>query len=957
MLAKNDVLSEFKNVRSFERVDLLCSLLDLCLPYELRFLGTCLEFLGKRDFIELREDERHANNVNHLSQFRCLMDENTRRKLVLYVSLLNSCNSDCASCLNDTLTALCISDVSQVCRAEPETAEKLLDELLLLYTIAVKHPAFSLHQKTEFAAHLSRLQEEDNRLSHILYSNEDATTTTQRISKPADCIPETPCAKDSPSNNIEDRDSSSQISVNSLPNQLTCHVLSGGSVYTSAVLPSTLHQASATCLKSSETGHSVIAVGLTASPVSSELMIGPGPGPGPGMVLPLTSTSHCVMPATGDIQKGSMGHPSILAPIMCVPPESVPMPYPGHAQYSMMVPLVSHLPGPPLGCPAASMAPTLTSPSAPMTLSNMKPALSPVLPVPSPCSMSSKPASSCSLQSATTVSIASKENCNKSEQGEAQSSQPVSPANTPPPGPKSQVSNVKSSGHLPQNPLQILQQPHLTTPNQPQLPPSSQQPYHLTHMFPAGQHYLTSPKPNSTVVHQVQYYPNQIMSVGSYGQHPQSSPHVPSKYPGQWCPPEENLKEVIVREMPNYKANLQDYSPDELLDMGDDQLKDIGLSTSAIQQLRSIISKLHSSTNGVGSLNRSDAAYLNESSRRRHYHPSDNKAVSSMQGPLPGTVNYGYVVPSSYPNSINNSASNGSSFNKGSKRHLQITNQVRALQLEDDSRRPCSNSSSTSDCSSGSHSPPETPSLPLISEVPCDHHLDRGYSGKDSGAESWNSDDRLHEGERVIDDRSRGSGYQPPGMQRNLVNSRSRGLSKAPPGIPTIPRGRGHPMADKNRRDPVSSMNGVPSEMNNQPPPYAMSGATGLPSNVPYPAPPVSSFLPPTPFTTMHAFHRFQSGSFLPTGTAYPFPPNGEMWSPFHQPSHPQATHPYITAPIVAFSPAHPPPKLSCYNCGRQGHQGSDCKESTFEEITQQGQYHLDYKPFKEPGDCRDADK
>lgn len=182
MLAKNDVLSEFKNVRSYERVDLLCSLLDLCLPYELRFLGTCLEFLGKRDFIELREDERHANNVNHIAQFRSLMDENTRRKLVLYVSLLKSCNSDCANCLNDTLTALCISDVSQVCRSEPENAEKVLDELLLLYTIAVKHPAFSLHQKTEFAAHLTRLQEEDNRLSHILYSNEDGIATTPRVS-------------------------------------------------------------------------------------------------------------------------------------------------------------------------------------------------------------------------------------------------------------------------------------------------------------------------------------------------------------------------------------------------------------------------------------------------------------------------------------------------------------------------------------------------------------------------------------------------------------------------------------------------------------------------------------------------------------------------------------------------------------------------------------------------------
>lgn len=154
-----------------------------------------------------------------------------------------------------------------------------------------------------------------------------------------------------------------------------------------------------------------------------------------------------------------------------------------------------------------------------------------------------------------------------------------------------------------------------------------------------------------------------------------------------------------------------------------------------------------------------------------------------------------------------------------------------------------------------------------------------------------------------------------------------------------MPRGRGHPMADKNRRDPASSLNGVhPCEMNTNPPPYAMTGASGLPSNVAYPAPPASSFLPHTPFTSMHTFHRFQSGSFLPAGSGYPFPPNGEMWSPFHPP---QPTPPYITTPIVAFSPAHPPPKLSCYNCGRQGHQGSDCKESTFEEITQQGKCSL----------------
>lgn len=115
--------------------------------------------------------------------------------------------------------------------------------------------------------------------------------------------------------------------------------------------------------------------------------------------------------------------------------------------------------------------------------------------------------------------------------------------------------------------------------------------------------------------------------------------------------------------------------------------------------------------------------------RRRHYYPSDSKGTAAvMQGLPPGTVPYSYMVPLSYMGSTHISASNGSpSFHKGNKRHqpLQITNQVRALHLEDDSRRPCSNSSSTSDCSSGSHSPPETPSLPLISEVPSDPY-DRG---------------------------------------------------------------------------------------------------------------------------------------------------------------------------------------------------------------------------------------
>lgn len=1018
MLVKNDVLSEFASVRSCERVDLLCSLLDLCLPFELRFLGTCLEFLAKRDFYELREDERDANNVNHVSSFRSLTEENTRRKLVLYVSLLKSCNTDCANCLNDTLTALCIGDVRRVCRSQPEDGEKVLDELLLLYTIALKHPAFNVHQKTEFAEHLRSLQEEDLKLSRILSSSEDHT-----IVKPTDSIPETPCKpKDSTSKSIEDLDSpSSQYSVISQANPLTCHVLSG-SVYTSAMLPSALHQASATCLNPSHVmvsavpspvvqpadaalspdsasrlnSDTVIAVGLTASPVNSGLMMapgtgpGPGPGPGPGMVVPLAPgppSSHCMMPSPGEmgIPKGSLGHPNVMGPMMCVPPEPIPMPYPGpgpgpaHYNVGMMVPvpLVGHLPGPPLGCPPASMAPMLNSPGAtppnkPSTPPVSAPGSTPIpKPAPTSCCSYSHPSpnptvSASSQYISTTGGPASKEN-NKYEECDTQgsrSSSPLPKVPTPPAVSKApQVFNSKGLSHPPLHASQRHhQQPYRGQPNH-----SPHMPYSIPpNMFPSTQQFpppLThiSPKLNSSVMNHVPHYPNQIISIGTAPFPPQGPQHVLVKPGGQWHVPGDNLKEVIVREMPKYKANLQDLSPEELLHMGDEQLKDIGLPYNAIQQLRSIVNKLHS-TNGTNTLNRNDVLCHNENPgpRRRHFNAPENKAGAHPHygSHSHGTVGCGYPMQSSYPVNTNNSTSNG--HKSGKRQHLQITNQVRALQLEDESKRPASNSSSTSDCSSGSHSPPETPSLPHISEVPPDH-FEKGYSGKDSGAESWNSatsedkskEERLHDADRLSDDRTR-LPYQPPGIQRNSVNSRSRGMSKAPPGIPTIPRGRGHPMAEKNRLDPaVGSMNGVPSDMNNPPPPpYAISGTTGMPSNVPYPPnTPVSSFIPHTSFTTMHAFHRFQSGSFLPAGTAYPFPPNGEMWSPFHQP--PQPTPPYLATPIVAFSPAHPPPKLSCYNCGRQGHQGSDCKESTFEEITQQGQYHLDYKP----GECRESDK
>lgn len=73
---------------------------------------------------------------------------------------------------------------------------------------------------------------------------------------------------------------------------------------------------------------------------------------------------------------------------------------------------------------------------------------------------------------------------------------------------------------------------------------------------------LSSSKANSHIVNQVPAYQNQIISVGTV---PTSQPLPQTSKPcGQWYPPGDNLKEAIVREMPKYKANLQDLSPDEV---------------------------------------------------------------------------------------------------------------------------------------------------------------------------------------------------------------------------------------------------------------------------------------------------------------------------------------------------------------------------------------------------------
>ncbi|XP_047544951.1 formin-like protein 20 [Vanessa atalanta] len=162
MVCKEDVVSWFKELESYKRIDAMCTLLNMCLPFELRFIGTYLEELGKRDFQELRGAELRANNPTDLAADigGADTDSRTRRKMALYVSLLRSCNFACATTLYNAMVSLEQSGLLKGLYGD------LLEEILLLYTMALHHPAFTFDQKSHFGEILEKLKLEDQRIQY-----------------------------------------------------------------------------------------------------------------------------------------------------------------------------------------------------------------------------------------------------------------------------------------------------------------------------------------------------------------------------------------------------------------------------------------------------------------------------------------------------------------------------------------------------------------------------------------------------------------------------------------------------------------------------------------------------------------------------------------------------------------------------------------------------------------------
>ena len=162
MLYKESVVSWFKGLNGDERIDLMCLLLDCCLPWEVRFLGTYLESLAQKDYASFRRPESTANNPSDLGYLYCIEDSEIRKRLCISVALLHSTNRQAAGVLFAILKDLQVQFLGT-----SAVEEEILTEISLLLTMTANHPAFSFHQKNILRSKLKQLRESRSSCSDL----------------------------------------------------------------------------------------------------------------------------------------------------------------------------------------------------------------------------------------------------------------------------------------------------------------------------------------------------------------------------------------------------------------------------------------------------------------------------------------------------------------------------------------------------------------------------------------------------------------------------------------------------------------------------------------------------------------------------------------------------------------------------------------------------------------------
>ncbi|XP_040921270.1 zinc finger CCHC domain-containing protein 2 isoform X2 [Toxotes jaculatrix] len=199
-----------------KRIEFMCGLLHMCQPLELRFLGSYLEDLARKDYHVLRDFEFRANSPSDLGVLTDVIDPVVRSKLLVCLSLLGSDSRECAGILFRILShvdpALFYKNYDysllpirgphhhpyhppchdgnvygrpeQTCGfSTNETAAGPLEQLALLFTMASLHPAFHFHQRETVRGQLDKIELaiEERRQSQLRINAQTTELTGQKV--------------------------------------------------------------------------------------------------------------------------------------------------------------------------------------------------------------------------------------------------------------------------------------------------------------------------------------------------------------------------------------------------------------------------------------------------------------------------------------------------------------------------------------------------------------------------------------------------------------------------------------------------------------------------------------------------------------------------------------------------------------------------------------------------------
>lgn len=124
-------------------------MLNMCHPMELRFLGSFIEDLAKKDFLHLRESEGKANSRNELSNLT-LIDENLfRTKMAVFLGLLHSSNRHCSTIIFNLID----NHIQQAFTVRKNMDTMTIHNILLVLSMGMYHPAFTHSQRTRMFEH------------------------------------------------------------------------------------------------------------------------------------------------------------------------------------------------------------------------------------------------------------------------------------------------------------------------------------------------------------------------------------------------------------------------------------------------------------------------------------------------------------------------------------------------------------------------------------------------------------------------------------------------------------------------------------------------------------------------------------------------------------------------------------------------------------------------------------